>query len=50
MEFPKMALIEQAFNSQKVEDIPVAVIRELAALNLSEKVKKGDTVAITAGV
>ncbi len=49
MEFPEMALIERSFNSQKVEDIPAAVIRKMATLNLNEKVKKGDTVAITAG-
>ena len=49
MEFPKMALIEQSFNSQKVEDISAVIVREMATLNLNEKVKKGDTVAITAG-
>ena len=49
MERPKMALIEQQFDPQRIEDIPGAVIQEMANLALKESVKPGDTVAITAG-
>ena len=49
MELPKMALVEQQFDASKIEDIPGAVAREMANLNLGEKVKAGDSVAITAG-
>ena len=49
MKLPKMALVGQTFDSQKIEDIPETVTREMATLNLNEKIKKEDTVAITAG-
>ena len=44
-----MALIEQQFDPQRIEDIPEAVRQEMAALQLGNKVKSGDSVAITAG-
>ena len=49
MELPKMALVEQQFDPQRIENIPKAVAQEMAKLNLGEKVKAGDSVAITAG-
>ena len=49
MELPKMALVEQQFDPQRIENIPEAVAQEMAQLNLGEKVKPGDSVAITAG-
>ena len=49
MELPKMALIEQQFDPQRIEDIPEAVRQEMATLQLGDKVKSGDSVAITGG-
>jgi len=49
MELPKMAMVEQQFDPQKIENIPDAVRQEMAKLNLGGKVKAGDSVAITAG-
>ena len=44
-----MALVEQQFDPQYIEDLPEAVRQEMATLNLGEKVKSGDSVAITGG-
>ena len=49
MELPKMALVEQQFDPQRIEDVPASVAQEMANLNLGEKVKAGDSVAITGG-
>lgn len=49
MELPKMALIEQEFNSQRIEDITAAVAKEIIGLNLHNRVKTGDSIAITGG-
>jgi hypothetical protein len=49
LETPKVALMEQHFDSQSIEDIPAEVAKEMAGLGLESKVKQGDTVAITAG-
>jgi len=49
MELPQMALVEHQFDPQYIEDIPAAVQEEMASLNLGNKVKPGDTVAVTAG-
>ncbi len=49
MDFPRMMLIRQSFTAPLVEDIPAAVSRELAGLNLAAKVRPGETVAVTAG-
>jgi len=49
MELPKMALVEQQFDPQRIEDIPACVAQEMANLNLGAKVKAGDSVAITGG-
>ena len=49
MEFPEMALVEHQFDPQHIEDVPAAVCKEMAFLNLGDKVKPGETVAVTAG-
>jgi len=49
MELPEMALVEHQFNPQYIEDLPAAVREEMASLNLGNKVKAGDAVAITGG-
>jgi len=49
MELPKMALVQQQFDPQRIADIPAAVRQEMAKLGLGEKVKGGDTVALTGG-
>jgi len=49
MKLPKMALVEQLFDPQHIGDIPRAVRQEMAGLQFGEKVKSGDSIAITAG-
>lgn len=47
--FPQIFRLRQKFDRPQVSDIPGEVQSQLAGLNLNEKVKEGDTVAITAG-
>lgn len=49
MKLPKMGLIEQHFDRQRIENIPAEVAKEMAGLRLKDKIERGDTVAITAG-
>ena len=49
MNFPRMLRIRQTFDATCVSDIPVEVDRQLGALELSLRVRPGQTVAITAG-
>jgi hypothetical protein len=49
MELPKIALIEQHFNPIKIKDIHGLIIGEMSRLRLGEKIKSGDSVAITGG-
>ena len=49
MPFPKMLRLRQSFPAPRVDDIPAEVSRQLSSLNLREKVRPGQTVAITAG-
>lgn len=49
MAFPRMFRVRQRFQSTRVEDIPARVAAELARLDLSGRLKPGDSVAITAG-
>ena len=49
MDFPKMYRIRQSFDRTRVKDIPATVKAELGKLNLGQKVKPGQTVALTAG-
>ncbi len=49
MAFPRVFRVRQRFHSTRVEDIPVRVAREVARLDLSGRLKPGDSVAITSG-
>ncbi len=49
MAYPKMAVVEQLFDPEQTEDIAGTVAGELAALQLADRLKKGDSVAITGG-
>jgi hypothetical protein len=49
MNFPKMFRIRQSFDRTRVQDIPGTVKGELGKLNLGQKVKPGQAVALTAG-
>jgi hypothetical protein len=49
MNFPRMLRLRRSENPPRIDDIPAEVERQLAALNLSEKVIPGQSVAITAG-
>ena len=49
MNFPKMYRVRQSFDRTRVKDIPATVKAELDKLNLGQKVKPGQTVALTAG-
>ncbi len=49
MKLPQMAIIEQQFDSQMIDDVEAAVIRQISELNLGDRVSEGDTVAVTAG-
>jgi hypothetical protein len=47
--FPKIFCLRQRFDSACIKDVPAEVHRQLAALNLGENVRPGQSVAITAG-
>ncbi len=49
MELPRMALIEQEFDHQQIENIEAAVAQKIVDLNLSSRVKANDSVAVTGG-
>lgn len=49
MAFPKVVRVRQGFHSTRVSDIPARVAREVGRLDLSGRLKPGDSVAITAG-
>ena len=49
MSFPKMLRIRQHFDAPTVEDIPAAVSEEITRLNLSARVKPGQSVAVSVG-
>jgi hypothetical protein len=49
MDFPQMYRIRQSFDRTRVKDIPATVKEELQRLNLSQRVKPGQRVALTAG-
>ncbi|MGH7193464.1 MAG: lactate racemase domain-containing protein, partial [Candidatus Saccharimonadales bacterium] len=48
-EYPKFFRVRQKFESPRVTDIAATVQSELARLKLEQRVKPGQTVAITAG-
>ncbi len=49
MSFPNMLRIRQHFDAPTVEDIPAAVSEEITRLNLSTRVKPGQSVAVSVG-
>ena len=49
MAFPKVVRVRQRFQSTRVDDIPARVAREVGRLDLSGRLKPGDSVAVTAG-
>jgi hypothetical protein len=49
MQYPQFFRLRQTFARPRVEDIPATVQAELSRLNLGQKIKPGQTVAITAG-
>jgi hypothetical protein len=49
MQYPQMAKIKQSFNVPKVDDIATTITQEMQAINLSEQIKPGMRIAITAG-
>ena len=48
-EFPKIFRLRQRFDDACIKDVPSEVHRQLAGLKLEEKVRQGQSVAITAG-
>ncbi|WP_010587172.1 lactate racemase domain-containing protein [Schlesneria paludicola] len=48
-QFPRMFRLRQKFDARRVSDIPAEVRNQLVALNLSERIRPGQSVAITAG-
>src|SRR3984957_3577698 len=49
MAFPKMVRVRQKFDAQRVADVAVETKRQLSQLKLGQKVRPGQTVAITVG-
>jgi hypothetical protein len=49
IEFPKIFRLRQRFDDVCIDDVATETRRQLAALNLGEKVRPGQSVAITAG-
>ncbi len=49
MALPKIFRVQQNFDSTCITDIPKKISQELSKLNLSPRVKPGDTVAVTGG-
>lgn len=49
MEFPYMAKVRQNFDKQQLADVGSEIRKEMASMRLPEKVRPGETVAITGG-
>ncbi len=49
MSFPRMIRVRQKFDARQVPDVPAEVHSQLASIHLANKVRAGQTVAITAG-
>ena len=47
--FPTVFRLRQHFDDPQLDDVPGEVDAQLSRLNLGEKIRSGDTVAITAG-
>ena len=48
-QFPRMFRLRQTFDARRVEDIPGEVARQLGSLKLGDRIRPGQSVAITAG-
>jgi len=48
-QYPLLFRVRQSFDAKRVENIPVTVENELRRLEFGDKIKAGQTVAITAG-
>lgn len=48
-DYPRIFRVRQIFEAPRLEDVPGEVQRQLAALQLQERMQPGQTVAITAG-
>jgi hypothetical protein len=49
MSFPRMIRVRQKFDARRVSDVSAEVHSQLASLQLSKRIRAGQTVAITAG-
>lgn len=49
MSFPRMIRVRQKFDARRVADVPAEVRAQLASLQLANRIRAGQTVAITAG-
>jgi len=49
LDFPRIGMIQQKLIDRPIKNIPIEVKKEIDDLYISKKIKKGDTVAITAG-
>lgn len=49
MSFPRMIRVRQKFEARRVADVPGEVRSQLASLQLANRIRAGQTVAITAG-
>ncbi len=49
MAYPRTLLVKQRLSELREEDIPGATRREMSKLDVASKVKKGETIAISAG-
>lgn len=49
MSFPRMIRVRQKFDARRIADVPAEVAAQLATLKLGNKIRAGQTVAITAG-
>src|SRR3954468_5086317 len=47
--YPRMVRVRQKFPRSRIENIPAAIRGTLDRLNLGSKIKRGQTVALTAG-
>ena len=49
MQYPKMMRIQQHFNAPEISDIPSVIRNELSKMDLSQRIKPDETVAISVG-
>src|SRR2546427_5444645 len=49
MRFPRVLRVQQDFNRSRIVDIPTRIVQEVAKLNLGNRIRPGNTVAVTGG-